>query len=207
MATFSKLNLQPVGGTTGTGRGIKVVQTASSGTTIHTASSTPATIDEVWLYAQLNNPFSAALTVSNKALTSNVATITTSAAHGLFVGDSVKITGVDNTFNGTWTITTVPTSTTFTYARTASNVTSASSSGSVYPSVTAALQSVRLTLQWGGTTAVDDDITYTLTNQNGLYLIAPGILLQGNATPLVIRAYADVANTVIIHGYVNRITA
>jgi hypothetical protein len=124
----------------------------------------------------------------------------------LFVGDSVKITGVDNTFNGTWTITTIPSSTTFTYARTASNVTSASSSGSVYPSVTAALQSVRLTLQWGGTTAVDDDITYTMTNQNGLYLIAAGLLIKGNATPLTVRAYADVANTVVIHGYVNRIT-
>ena len=207
MATFTKKTLEPVGGTTGTGRGIKVVQTASSGTTIHTASSTPSTIDEVWLYAQLNNPFSAALTVSNKALTSNVATITTSAAHGLFVGDSVKITGVDNTFNGTWTIATVPTTTTFTYARTSGNVTSASASGSVYPSVTAASQSVRLTLQWGATTSVEDDITYTLTNQNGLYLIAPGILLQGNATPLVVRAYADVANVVVIHGYVNRITA
>jgi hypothetical protein len=38
-------------------------------------------------------------------------------------------------------------------------------------------------------------------------LIAPGILLQGSATPLVVRAYADVANVVVIHGYVNRITA
>ena len=203
MATFSK---QLLSGSTD-GRGIKVAATASSGTTIHTASSTATTFDEIWLYAQLNNPFSAALTVSNKALTSNVATITTSAAHGLFVGDTVKITGVDTTFNGTWTITTVPSTTTFTYARTATNVTSAASGGSVYPAATAASQSVRLTVQWGGTTAVDDDITYTLTNQNGLYLIASGLVLKGNATPLVVRAYADVANTVVLHGYVNRIAA
>lgn len=203
MATFNKTILS---GSTD-GRGIKVAATATAGTLIHTGSSTATTIDEIWIYAQLNNPFSAALTVSNKALTSNVATITTSAAHGLFVGDSVKITGVDNTFNGTWTITTVPSSTTFTYARTSANVTSASASGSVYPSVTAALQNVRLTLQWGGTTAVDDDITYTMTNQNGLYLIAAGLLIKGNATPLVVRAFADVANTVVLHGYVNRITA
>lgn len=203
MATFSK---QILSGSTD-GRGIKVAATASSGTTIHTASSTATTYDEIWLYAQLNNPFSAALTVSNKALTSNVATITTSAAHGLFVGDTVKITGVDTTFNGTWTIATVPSTTTFTYARTATNVTSAASSGSVYPAATAASQSVRLTLQWGGTTAVDDDITYTVTNQNGLYLIASGLILKGNATPLVLRAYADVANTVVLHGYVNRIAA
>jgi len=201
MATFSK---QILSGSTD-GKGIKVAATASSGTTIHTASSTATTLDEIWLYAQLNNPSSAALTVSNKALTSNVATITTSAAHGLFVSDTVKITGVDTTFNGTWTITTVPTTTTFTFARTASNVTSAAATGSVYPAATAALQNVRLTLQWGGTTAVDDDITYTVTNQNGLYLIASGLILKGNATPLVLRAYADVANTVVLHGYVNRI--
>ena len=203
MATFSK---QLLSGSTD-GRAIKVVQTASAGTLIHTASSTTTTFDEIWLYAQLNNPFSAALTVSNKALTSNVATITTSAAHGLFVGDTVKITGVDTTFNGTWTITTVPSSTTFTYARTASNVASAASGGSVYIGATAASQSVRLTLQWGGTTSPDDEITYTLTNQNGLYLIASGLVIKGNATPLVVRAYADVANTVSIFGYVNRIAA
>ena len=201
MATYSKITLS---GSTD-GRPIKVAATASSGTTIHTGSSTATTYDEIWLYAQLNNPFSAALTVSNKALTSNVATITTSAAHGLFVGDTVKITSVDNTFNGTWVIATVPSTTTFTFARTATNVTSAASTGSVYPLATAANQQVRLTVQWGGTTSVDDDITYYVQNQSGLFLIAPGLLLKGNATPLVVRAYADVANVVVLTGYVNRI--
>ena len=60
--------------------------------------------------------------VSNKILTSNVATLTTSTAHGLFTGDSVVVSSVDATFNGTYTITAVPTTTTFTYAKTASNV-------------------------------------------------------------------------------------
>lgn len=62
--------------------------------------------------------------VSNKALTSNVATLTTSAVHNLFAGDSVVISGVDATFNGTYTITSVPTTATFTYAKTNSNVAS-----------------------------------------------------------------------------------
>lgn len=62
--------------------------------------------------------------VSNKALTSNVATLTTSAAHTYLAGDVVTITGVDATFNGTYNIIAVPTSTTFTYAKTASNVSS-----------------------------------------------------------------------------------
>ncbi len=65
------------------------------------------------------------VSISNKALTSNVATLTTSAAHGLTVGMTITITDVDATFNGEYRITTVPTTTTFTYAKTASNVTSA----------------------------------------------------------------------------------
>ncbi len=61
--------------------------------------------------------------VNNKALTSNVATLTTTAAHGFAVGMTVEVSGVDATFNGSYTITAV-TSTTFSYAKTASNVTS-----------------------------------------------------------------------------------
>jgi hypothetical protein len=68
-------------------------------------------------------------TISNKALTSNVATLTTSAAHTFTVGQSVVVAGVDSTFNGTYTITGTPTSTTFTYALTAADVTSTAATG------------------------------------------------------------------------------
>ena len=64
------------------------------------------------------------VSINNKALTSNVATLTTTAAHGLCTGMEIVITGVDATFNGTYAITGVPTTTTFTYAKTASNVAS-----------------------------------------------------------------------------------
>ena len=64
------------------------------------------------------------VSISNKALTSNVATLTTSAAHGLSVGMQITITEVDATFNGEYRITGVPTTTTFTYAKTATNVAS-----------------------------------------------------------------------------------
>jgi hypothetical protein len=65
------------------------------------------------------------VSITNKALTTDVATLTTSAVHGLTVGMDITITGVDATFNGTYRITTVPTTTTFTYAKVATNVTSA----------------------------------------------------------------------------------
>jgi len=64
------------------------------------------------------------LLVTDKALTTNVATITTASAHGLVSGNYVKISGVDSTFNGTYEVVDTPTSNTFTYAKTATNVSS-----------------------------------------------------------------------------------
>lgn len=119
MATFSKTILS---GSTD-GRAVKVVATASSGTTIHTGSSTATTLHEVWLYAQ----------------------------------------NTDTT------------------AR-------------------------KLTVQWGGTTSPDDEIELTIPAESGLVLVAPGLLIKGNATPLVVRAFAATANVVTIHGFVNVIT-
>jgi hypothetical protein len=120
MATFSKIILS---GSTD-GKGIKVVQTATAGTTIHTGSSTATTIDEIWLYA-------------------------------------VNTDSTDR----------------------------------------------KLTIEWGGVASPDDLIEYTVKAENGLYLIAAGLLIKGNATPLVVRAFAATANVISIHGYVNRITA
>ena len=68
-------------------------------------------------------------TVTNKALTNNVATLTTAADHTYRVGDVVVVSGVDGTFDGTYAITSVPTSTTFTYAKTAANVASQADTG------------------------------------------------------------------------------
>lgn len=72
-------------------------------------------------------------TVTNKALTTNVATLTTAAAHGLTVGQAVVValSPADPVFDGTYVVASVPTSTTFTYAKTNANVTSAASGGTV----------------------------------------------------------------------------
>lgn len=75
-----------------------------------------------------NNPWESVFTVSNKSLTSNVATITTSQNHSYRVNDIVTVAGVDATFNGTYTITAV-TDNTFSYAKTATDVVSVASSG------------------------------------------------------------------------------
>ena len=122
MATFKKLALQPAG-STGTGLAIKVAQTATAGTAIHTASTTTTTIDEIWLYA-----------------------------------------------------------------------------------VNTSTSSVKLTIEWGEATAPDGNIEVTILPEAGLVTVIPGLLLQGNATAKVVRAFAATANVICIHGFVNRIT-
>ena len=120
MATFSKIVLS---GSTD-GKMVKVAQTATAGTTIHTGSATATTFDEIWLYA-------------------------------------VNSDSTDR----------------------------------------------KLTIEWGGVASPDDLIEYTVKAENGLYLIVPGLVLKGNATPLVVKAFCATANVVSIAGYVNRITA
>lgn len=59
MATFSKQILS----SSTDGRAIKVANTATAGTTIHTASSVSTHFDEVWLYAQNTDTTARKLTI------------------------------------------------------------------------------------------------------------------------------------------------
>ena len=117
MATYSK---QLLSGSTN-GKGIKVAETSTPGTTIHTAVSGTDDHDEIWLYA-IN-------------------------------------------------------------------------SGSA---------AVKLTIEFGGTSDPDDTIEQSIYGETGLVLLVPGLLLQSS---LVVKAFCETADIVIIHGFVNRITA
>ena len=70
--------------------------------------------------------------VTNKALTSNVATITTdSVTHNITVGQTISVNNVGTEFNGTFVVTAVGANT-ISYASIAANVTSSAvSAGSV----------------------------------------------------------------------------
>ena len=118
MATFTKNHLS---GSTD-GRMIKVVQTATAGTTIHTGPTNTAHFHEVWLYA-----------------------------------------------------------------------------------VNSSASTVKLTIEWGGVSSPDDLIEFTVPAEDGLYLMVPGLVLQGNATALTVKAFAATANVIVVHGYVNEI--
>ena len=73
--------------------------------------------------------YTANKSITNVALTSNVATIT-SAAHGYVVGDIVTVNASNDTFDGNYIITAVTTDT-FSYAKTTTDVTSASATGTI----------------------------------------------------------------------------
>lgn len=64
----------------------------------------------------------------------------------------------------------------------------------------------KLTIEWGSTSSPDDLIELTIAAESGLVLVVPGLVLQGNATALVVRAFAATANVINIAGYVNEIS-
>ena len=68
-------------------------------------------------------------TVTNKQLTSNVATLTTGTTHGYVAGDHITVSIGDSVFDGGFTVASAPTTTTLTYARTATNVASTAVTG------------------------------------------------------------------------------
>jgi len=114
-------------------------------------------------------------TITNKALTSNVATLTTSATHGLAVDDEVWVEGVDATFNGKYTVTAVGSTTTFSYAKTASNVSSTAVSSS-----TALVNKV-------GSINIEDSSTLTSTGYVTTGYIRYGTLEPKNFKRLLAR--------------------
>jgi len=80
----------------------------------------------------LDSVVKASRTITNVAKTSGVVTITTSADHGFSVGDSVTVAATSTTaVNGTFTVDTVPTTTTFTYLQAGGNIGSTVDTGTV----------------------------------------------------------------------------
>lgn len=61
---------------------------------------------------------------------------------------------------------------------------------------------VQLTIEWGGVTVPDDHIKVSIPAQQGLLLVAPGLILQNE---LAVRAFAGTADVLVITGFVNRI--
>jgi hypothetical protein len=112
-------------------------------------------------------------TVNNVARTSATATVTTSAAHEFEAGDSVVVAGLTNTaLNGTYTIVSAPTTTTFTYTTTTSG-TIASTADSGTAVVAANSRAVTDFASQGSTTAYNVPGNENFNEDNAIdYIIA-----------------------------------
>ena len=66
---------------------------------------------------------------------------------------------------------------------------------------------VALTVEFGGTTAPDQNIKIDVPPTSGLTLVVPGLVLTGTgAAANNVTAFAGTANVITISGYVNRIS-
>lgn len=104
----------------------------------------------------------------------NLVTITTNQPHGLQIGNIVQIGFVsDSSFNGTQTVSTVPSATTFTYAQTAANASSANGTVSILIQgdwatdavlmnyINKAYRKVQMRLNMGGSKTMTNDVILT----------------------------------------------
>lgn len=76
-----------------------------------------------WDSVNILKSVSSVQNINNKSLTTNIATLTVDSAHYMVVGDWVTVSGVDSTFNGTYQINAV-TTTTFSYYKDHGNIAS-----------------------------------------------------------------------------------
>jgi hypothetical protein len=58
---------------------------------------------------------------------------------------------------------------------------------------------VKLTIEYGGATAPDDNIEFTIPAESGMFNIVPGLLLQNGLT---VKAFAGTGNVIAVHGFV-----
>jgi hypothetical protein len=144
-------------------------------------------------------------TVSNKALSSNVATLTTSETHGFAVGDIAVVTGVDATFNGTHYVTGVPTTTTFTFAKENANVTSAVATGSVSVSLQRRFAAVSRDASDGVIKFIKDITTKPTSTINFSEAGSSFAAVQVGALTAASATIGDVSNTEL--QYVNGVTS
>ncbi len=63
---------------------------------------------------------------------------------------------------------------------------------------------VKLTIEWGTTTAADGNIEVTIPPEQGLMQVIPGLILHNS---LLVTAFAGTADVILLTGYVNSIAA
>jgi hypothetical protein len=57
----------------------------------------------------------------------------------------------------------------------------------------------RLTLEWGGTTSPDDHMVFDIPAKSTVCIVPDAVIRNS----LVVRGFADAANVIVVHGFVN----
>ncbi len=167
----------------------KVVELTTAEQTIYTA---PTGYSGIILGAQVTNIANEIDNVSNAERTSDVATITTSAAHTLQIGNTVVVNiAEDATYNGTVTILSVPSTTTFTYSKDGADA-SASVTGTVKNSNRA---SITFVLR-------KNSIDYTMLKE---YQIPPNDAAEATTGKLVLEQGSSVKAKASVNSSLNLI--
>ena len=118
--------------------------------------------------------------VTTSVLTSNEATITTQEAHGLSNGDTIYVSGVGTPYNGTFTVTAAPTTTTVSYAVTNADIASntLTNNGYVYKkdaSTNNAIIPYEVKVTSSATTALDEIVD---TPDTGMTFVASSAFIK-----------------------------
>lgn len=169
----------------------KVVELTTAEQTIYTA---PTGYSGIILGAQVTNIANEIDNVNTAERISDVATITTSAAHTLQIGNIVVVNISDATYNGTVTITSVPSTTTFTYVNVDATPTKASASapGTVKNSNRA---SITFVLR-------KNSIDYTMLRE---YQIPPNDAAEATTGKLVLEQGSSIKATASVNSSLNLI--
>jgi hypothetical protein len=90
------------------------------------------------------------ISVVKASMSGTTATLTTASAHGIANGTSIVVAGVGATYDGTYTIASVPTTTTFTYTKAGGSTTAEATVAGAVIQVTPTLSATRRVLVAGG---------------------------------------------------------
>jgi hypothetical protein len=142
------------------------------------------------------------IAITNKALTSNVATITTASAHELIPTQTVNIFNVDATFNGVHDVVSTPTSTTFTANITSTNVASTAISANTKTITTKQITDFVGKITTSAAHGFNIGDTVVVSGADGSVVSVTNKALTGNVATITTSAVhgANIGDTLTISG-------
>jgi len=150
----------------------------------------------------LDSVVKASRTITNVVRTTNIVTITTSAAHGYSVGDALTVTATSSTgVNGATIVETVPTTTTFTYTKAGTNIVTTADTGTV-----TFLYTTPTNQRWRFTQFGNVLIAANGGNRLQGYNVNSSSTFQDLASDAPQSRYVTVVRDFVVSGYVNSST-